>query len=100
MDNPRPPKGYFKDMLPQIKRQYPKRPAGVYDRIIAGIFWKLPENKRQEIINRYDKVKVNPKTELLECPSCHAKNPVSRAGVFLKCSNCKKNLVSVKVKHK
>lgn len=91
MNNPRPPKGYFKDMLPQIKRQYP---------IIAGIFWKLSPEKRQEIIDRYDKVKLNPKSELLECPSCGAKNPVSRAGVYLKCTGCNKNLVSVKVKKK
>ena len=98
MDNPRPPTGYFKDMLPQIKRQYPKRPKGVYDRIIAGIFWKLSPEKRQEIIDRYDKVKINPKSELLECPSCGSKNPVSRAGVYLKCTGCNKNLVSVKVK--
>jgi len=101
MDNPRPPKGFFERMRPTIVKQYPRRSKKVQDRIIAGIFWHYPEATREKIIKQYDTgIKVNPKVELLKCPVCGAKNPVERAGVYLKCTKCHKNLVSVKIVHK
>jgi hypothetical protein len=100
MNNPRPPSGFFETMRPKIKKQYPRRSKAIQDKIIAGIFYNYPEETRAKIIKQYDTVKVNPKVEMLECPCCHAKNPVSKEGVYLKCGKCKKNLVSVKIKRK
>ena len=98
MDNPRPPKGFFAKMRPGIRKQYPGKSRSVHDKIIAGIFWKYPSETRAKIIKEYDK--VNPNIELLNCPVCGHKNPVSKAGVYLKCGKCKKNLVSVKIRRK
>lgn len=98
--NPRPPTGFFEDMRPKMRKQYPGRTSEERDKIIAGIFWKYPEKTRKRLIEEYDTGIRNPKAELLECPICKHKNPVSKAGVYLKCGKCHRNLVSVKVKRK
>jgi hypothetical protein len=107
MDNPRPPTGFFSSMRPIIAKQYPRRSRKVQNKIIAGIFWKYPEETQKRIIKEFDSASTetkieskNPKVEMLECPCCHTANPVAKAGVFLKCTKCKKNLVSVKIRHK
>jgi hypothetical protein len=97
MNNPRPPKKWFNDMRSRMKKEYPRRSDESITRITAGIWWQYPEATRERLIKEYDT--KNPKAEMLECPFCHEKNPISRAGVYLKCK-CGKNLVSVKIKKK
>ena len=100
MNNPRPPKGFFSKMRPGIRKQYPGRSRSSQDRIIAGIFYGYKPDVRERIIKEYDRKRVNPNVEMLECPVCKHKNPVSKAGVYLKCGKCKRNLVSVKIRRK
>lgn len=95
MKNPRPPKAWMHHMKTRIRKQYPDRDD--LDRIISGIWWSYPQETRDRLIKEYDS--QNPKVQMLECPFCHEKNPVSRAGTYLKCK-CGKNLVSVKIRHK
>ena len=36
----------------------------------------------------------------LPCPVCHSSNPVSRANLRVKCSNCGSQLLSIRIKKK
>ena len=53
--NPRPPAGWWADMMPRIRTQYPHRSPGSLRRILGGIWWNFPEVARKRIIRDYDK---------------------------------------------
>ena len=67
--------------------------------IVGGIWAKFSDATRLEILKKYEPsaVRVNP-VQMLSCPICGVANPVSRAGVYLKCKSCGKPLRAVRVR--
>ena len=59
--NPRPPSAWWAKMWPRVAAGYPrkareslKKYRGDISRILAGIWWKLPQATRKRLVRRYD----------------------------------------------
>lgn len=62
IQNPRPPKGFLTKWRSKLRKQYPKRwneSATHYknklNTIAAGIWWKMPQSTRDNLVRKYDK---------------------------------------------
>jgi len=108
MTNPRPPALWFSRMWSKTALQYPQNGESLdkwkerVSRVTASIWWKLPQVTKDKLLKRYDNglqpKLLNPKAHMIECPRCNTKNPIAKAGVYLKCSHCRTPLVSVRVR--
>ena len=86
---------YFGKKLKDLTRTE----AAKVGQIVGGIWAKFSDVTRLEILKKYEPsaVRTNP-TQMLSCPVCGINNPVNRAGVYLKCRNCRNPLRVVKVR--
>ena len=108
IQNPRPPKKWFDDMVSHVSKSYPRRRAETIAhwkaelaRVVGGIWWKqYSQEKRDELIAKYDKGTqlrlANPK--LVPCPGCRNPTPVVGPNLYLRCRKCGRSLISVKVR--
>ena len=108
--NPRPPKVWFSQMWSKVAVGYPRRAKetlehyrGEINRIVAGIWWKLPEATRHQLIEKYERNAtparaLNPKR--LPCPVCGVPNVLGPSSVYMRCSGCGRPLMRINVRNR